>query len=295
MKTSVRSSPPAGPAFRESQWPLLRNALLSYLDSSRSHVVHGMIEMDVTEALQAIRRIERELRIAVSFHAFLLHSLVQAAMRHPTVVTYRRGNKLLTFEDIDVLTPIEKRLPHGVRIPVAHIVRAAQQKSLAQINWELRSAIRAGDLAGEEAIRLRRRFARMPAFIRGLVSWRVKRDPFLLKKLHGTVLLTNVQSRGLANACSVLGLTVHTLSLGAGSITDRVKLDQRGVPVNRRILMLSGSADHDIVDGMVASRFIAQMTRLVESAAGLDSGFVAETRLLQRQESHGNVQTPVYA
>jgi len=295
MKIAARTNRTAGPVFRESEWPVLRNALLSYLDSSRAHAVHGMIEMDVTDALDAIRRIRKELRLAVSFHAFLLHSLVQSAMQHPSVVTYRRGNKLITFEDIDVLTPIEKRLPHGVRIPVAHIVRGAQQKSLAQINWELRTAVRAGDLAGEEAIRLRRKFARLPAFLRSLISWRVKRDPFLLKRLHGTVLLTNVQTHGLTNAAAVLGLTVHTLSLGAGTITDRVKLDERGVPVNRKILMLSGSADHDIVDGMMASRFIAQMTRLVESAAGLDDEFIAETRRLKCEEENGNIPAAVHA
>jgi pyruvate/2-oxoglutarate dehydrogenase complex dihydrolipoamide acyltransferase (E2) component len=216
-------------------------------------------------------------------------------MQHPTVVTYRRGNKLITFEDIDVLTPIEKKLANGVRIPVAYVVRGAQQKTLAQINWELRSAIRADDLAGEEAIKLRRKFAHMPAFVRNLVSWRTKTDPFLLKKLHGTVLLTNVQTHGFPNAAAVWGPTVHTLSMGAGTITDRVKLNERGEPVNRKVLMLSGSADHDIIDGMMATRFVQQMTQLVESAAGLDDEFLAETRNLLASEAGGRAKVAVHA
>jgi pyruvate/2-oxoglutarate dehydrogenase complex dihydrolipoamide acyltransferase (E2) component len=282
------------PAYRETQWPVVRNALVSYLNSSRPHVVHGLIEIDVTNALDAIRRIQKELRIAVSFHAFLLHSLVQAAVHHPTVLTYRRGNKLITFEDIDVLTPIDKRLANGVRIPVAYIVRGAQQKRLAQINWELRSAIRAGDLAGEEAIKLRRKFARMPALVRNLVSWRTRNDPFLLKKLHGTVLLTNVQTHGLPNAAAVWGPSVHTLSMGAGTITDRLKLNERGEPVSRKVLMLSGSADHDIIDGAVATRFILHMTQLLESAAGLDDEFIAETGNLLARESNGRTQVAIH-
>src|SRR5271165_2887027 len=248
------------PYYHESPWPVLRNALVSYLNAKRPHGVQGFVEIDVTDALEAMRNIQKELRVAVSFHAFVLHSMVQAAMQHPAVLTYRQGKKLITFEDIDVLTPIEKRLAHGVRIPVGYIVRAAQQKSLAQINWELREAIRAGDIAGDEAVKLRRKFAKLPGVARNLVSWRAQRDPFLFKRLHGTVILTNVQSHGFTNAAAVVGPTVHTLSLAIGTITDRLKLNARGEIVNRKMLMLSGAADHDIIDGMVAARFIAQMT-----------------------------------
>lgn len=283
-----------GPAYRESPWPLLRNALVSYLDSSRPHLVQGVVEMDVTEALEAIWRIQHELQLAVSFHAFLVHSLVQAAMHHPAVVTYRRGNKLLTFEDIDVLNPIEKRLANGLRIPIAYILRAAQQKTLADINWELRGAIRADDLPQEESVCLRRRFGRMPAPGRKFLSWRTKKDPFLLKKLYGTTLLTNVRMHGFVNGGAAWGPTVHTFSMGAGTVTDRLRLNERGEVVKRKVLTLSASADHDIIDGMVAARFIAQMTQLVESAAGLDEEFVEETRGFIG-ETHGRAREAVHA
>jgi hypothetical protein len=196
------------------------------------------------------------------------------------MLSYRRGNKLIRFDDIDVLTPIEKRLPHGVRIPVGYIVRAAQSKSLAQLNWELRSAIRAEDIAGDDAVKLRRRFARWPAFARDFVSWRARRDPLLFKRLHGTVILTNVQIHGFANPGSISGPTVHSLSMALGTITDRLKMDDNGVIVKRKVVMITGAADHDIIDGMVATRFAVEMTRLVESAAGLDDKFIEESRSL---------------
>jgi pyruvate/2-oxoglutarate dehydrogenase complex dihydrolipoamide acyltransferase (E2) component len=266
------------PAFEEAPWPVLRNALVSYLDTKRTHAINGFVEVDVTDALEALRAVQRQVRVAVSFHSFMVYCLTQALIEHPTMLQFRKGNTLIRFEDIDVLTPIEKKFAGGMRIPVAYIVRAAQKKSLAQINWELRSAIRAENLAGEEAIRLRRKFGAMPSLARKFLTWRTRVDPVLFKKLHGTVLLTNVQTHGFGNAAAVFGPTVHTLSIGVGTTTDRLKLNDRNEVVNRKTLMLSGTVDHEIVDGMVATRFIVRMTKLVESGAGLDDSFVAETR-----------------
>ena len=124
------------------------------MDQSRPHAIYGLGEADVTEALAAIRHPERQLRVAVSLHAFIVYCFVQAAREQPVAQTYRHKNKLITFEDIDLLTPIDKRLPNGVRLPVGHIVRAAQTKTLAQINWELRQAVKAADLADDPAVQI---------------------------------------------------------------------------------------------------------------------------------------------
>lgn len=277
-------APEVRPAYREKPWPVLRNALIAYLNIRRPNSVQGFIEMDVTDALLAIHRVQRELRIAVSFHAYMLHCLVRALILHPGMVSYRRGNKLINFEDIDVLTPIEKRFANGLRIPTGYIVRGAQAKCLAQLNWELRRAIRAEDIAGEEAVKFRRRFARWPSFMRRMVTWRARRDPFFFKRLNGTIILTNVQTHGFSNAGTVFGHTVHTFAMALGTITDRLRMEKDGTIVNRKILMVAGTGDHDIVDGMTATRFIADMTRFVEAADSLDDAFIAQARQLIAQE-----------
>jgi pyruvate/2-oxoglutarate dehydrogenase complex dihydrolipoamide acyltransferase (E2) component len=278
MTQSVR------PACTETPWPVLRNAVVSYMNTQRPNSVQGFLEMDVTRALAAISHAAKTLRLAVSFHAYMLHCMVQALKLHPSMVSYRAGKKLIFFDDIDVLTPVEKKLAHGVRIPTGYIVRGAQNKSLAQINWELRAAVRAADITGEEAVTMRRRFAAWPAVMRNLVSWRARRDPFFFKRLHGTVILTNIQSRGLSSAATVFGPTVHTLSIAVGTVTDRLVMDAQGVISRRKILMLGGAADHDIIDGMVASRFVAELTRLVEAASAIDETFLEEARKLVAQE-----------
>ncbi|HEY8358205.1 MAG TPA: 2-oxo acid dehydrogenase subunit E2 [Ramlibacter sp.] len=268
------------PVYQARPWPVLRNALVSYMNTHRHNGVQGFIEIDVTDALRRISEAQKTLRIAVSFHAYMLHAMVRALVLHPTMVSYRHKNQLVSFEDIDVLTPVEKRITDGGRIPVGYVVRGAQAKSLAQINRELREATAADDITTEAAVKMRRRFARWPRLLRDLVSRHAQRNPFFFKRLHGTVILTNVRPPGFANAGTVLGPTVHTLSLALGTITDRVRLDANGAVTNRKILVLGAAGDHDIIDGMIAARFIADMTRIAESAAALDDAFLAECRQL---------------
>lgn len=274
------------PLVRERAWPEIRNALLAFLWQGRPHVMHGTTEVDVTDTLATVRRIEKDLRIAVSFHAFAVYCVVQAAMQHPLMHTYRFGRKLITFEDIDLLSPIDKRLPGGVRIPVGHIIRAAQNKTLAEINWEIRRAVRAPDLAEDAAVQARRKLARSPYWLRRAWAWQCKRNPYWLKRTSGTMLVTNVRSRTAVNPMFAIAGTAHTTSIAIGNITPRLQLSSEGNMVSRKMLCLSGAADHDIVDGMGIARFSHLLARLLESGAGLDETFVQQTKSLISKESH---------
>jgi pyruvate/2-oxoglutarate dehydrogenase complex dihydrolipoamide acyltransferase (E2) component len=260
--------------------------MIAFLWQCWPHVVRGTTEVDVTDSLAAIRRIEEELRIAVSFHAFIVYCVVQAAMQHPIMHTYRHGKKLLTFEDIDLLSPIDKRLPGGVRIPVGHIIRAAQNKTLAQINWELRQAVRASDLAEDATVQARRKLARSPWWLRRMLAWQCKRNPYWLKRMTGTMIVTNVRNRAAANPVFAIIPTVHTTSVAVGNITSRLQLNSEGKVVTRKMLCLAYAADHDIVDGMPMANFAHTVARLLETGAGLDETFLRETRNLIDKESH---------
>ena len=126
-------------------WPPLRNAVETVLQLHRPYTTWGMCEADVTEAVAAIRRLQRQLKCAISFHAYIIYCLAQAAKQHPGVLCFRFKKQLITFDDADISTLIDKRFPGGVRMPAVYTVRQAQNKSLAQINFELRQAMRTGD------------------------------------------------------------------------------------------------------------------------------------------------------
>jgi hypothetical protein len=271
-------------AYREAQWPLLRNVLVMFFERQRPHAIRATIEVDVTETLGRIRALQRQTRLALPFHVFAVYCFARGISAHPQFNTYRRRDKLITFEDVDILSPLDKRLPDGVRIPVGHIVRGAQSKSLAQINWELRRAIRSDDLADDPAVRLRRRMAGAPSFARRLIARFIVADPFRLRVSHGTVLVSTVHSNGFARPTNIAGGTLHTFTAFIGSIAERLIVDAEGKPARRKILFLSGACDHDIVDGAAMTRFGRHMVELFETGAGLDADFVAETRCLMREE-----------
>lgn len=275
----------AAPAseFRETPWPPLRNAVLAYLGQTRPHAMWGFGEIDVTDALVRLKECQRELRLAVSFHALVLHALSRAAAAHPGVMTYRHGRKLVTFNEVDVGTSIDRRV-NGHRMVAVYCVRGAQRKSLAEINWELRVAV-SQPWPNDPAVHLRRRFARLPGWARGIVNRIVTRNPHWVRRLYGTIGLTNVQSHGLNRAFWGLPPTVCTTTMSVGTIVDRLALDRSGAVVNRKHLCIAGAADHAVVDGMAISRFSYALMQLLETGRALDSAFLDETRRFAAADS----------
>lgn len=271
----------ATPRFSEQPWPPLRNAIVSVLRQHRPHTVYGHGEIDVTHTLDAIRRCQRAVRIGVSLHALILYCQARAAHEHPGVRTFKFGRKLITFDEVDVGTLVERTVPGHGRLPVQHVVRAANRKSLAAINWELRQVAKS-DPTQDANVRLRRRVARLPGFVRRIISWRIARNPFWLKHFHGTMGLTSVRTPGFERPFYALPPNIFTMTLAVGSLTERYLPGADGQPALRRMLCLSAGADHAILDGMTLSRFAARLTELIESAAGLDDAFIAETQRLMQ-------------
>lgn len=269
--------------FRKTPWPKLRNVLLMFFERQRPHAIRGTIEVDVTETLKRIRALERETRIALPFHAFATHCVAQGVKEYPLFNTYRRGDSLIAFDDVDILSPLDKRLPDGARIPVGYILRGAQRKSLAAINWELRQAIRADDLADDPAVKLRRSVADAPTWMRRLLGRWIVSDPFRLRQGHGTVLVSTAQLPGFTQPYAIVAGTVHTLALFVGSISERLALNADGKVEQRKILCLSGAFDHDILDGVAITQFIRRLVQLFEAGAGLDADYVDETKRLMAE------------
>jgi len=109
------------------------------------------------------------------------------------------------------------------------------------------------------------------------------------------MLVTNVRSQAATNPMFAVVGTAHTTSIAIGNITPRLQLNREGNIVSRKMLCLSGAADHDIVDGMGLARFSHLVARLLETGAGLDETFVEQTKSLINKESHEQPCVPVNA
>jgi len=232
----------------------------------QKHIIHGLVEMDVTCARQAIREHKAKTGEALSFTAFVMACLGRAVDKNKHMQAYRTWwDKLVLFDDVDVNTMFEVEV-EGRKIIRPHIIRAVNKKTLRGIHDEIR-AFQAKHEGSREANFIKW-FVLLPAFIRRLFLGVLFKSPELLKEMNGTISLTAVGMFG-SGASWGIPVTNHTLQITLGGIAEKPAF-VNGQIEKREYLCVTISLDHDIVDGAPAARFIQRLKELVESGYGLD-------------------------
>jgi hypothetical protein len=149
---------------------------------------------------------------------------------------------------------------------VPHVLRNANRRSLRSLHDEIRAAQTAVDPTGLS--RWERLALRLPGAVRRLV-WRLPQlFPRQWKRLAGTVAVTSVGmfGRGGGWAISPTNYAVQLIVGGIGTAPRFVDGDL----VDRELLHLTVTVDHDVVDGAPAARFVQRLVELLETAHGLD-------------------------
>jgi pyruvate/2-oxoglutarate dehydrogenase complex dihydrolipoamide acyltransferase (E2) component len=230
--------------------------------AARRHIIHALLELDVTPARQLIHAHKERHSETLSFTGFIIACLAQAVNDYPLVQAYRNWrNQLVVFSDVDVVTLIETEV-NGVALP--HILRAANRKSYRQIHDEIR-AVQA--LPGRSAQHggLIDLAPRLPRFVRDLFYWAIRQNPHWFRQISGTVIVTAVGAFGHSAGWGLAFLPYHTLGLTIGGIGEKPGVVDGRVEI-REYLSLTISYDHDVVDGAPASRFARRLKELVENA-----------------------------
>lgn len=231
----------------------------------QKHLIHGLVEMDVTDARRSIREYKAKTGETISFTAFIMVCLGQAVDMNKHMQAYRTWfEKLVIFEDVDVNTMFEVEV-NGRKIIRPHIIRAVNRKTLRGIHEEIR-IFQSGHGHGQEANFIRW-FVLLPAFIRRSFLGVLFKNPRLLKEMNGTVSLTAVGMFGTGGGWGI-PVSNHTLQITLGGISEKPVLVNGGLE-NREFLCVTVSFDHDIVDGAPAARFIQRLKELVESGYGI--------------------------
>jgi len=233
--------------------------------AGRRSVVHGLVEVDVTEPRRRLRSIEAETGERRSFTAFLAFCLARAIEDHPDVNAYRdwRG-RVHVFDDVDVNVLVEATVD-GERIGVPHVLRAADRRSVRSLHDEIRAAQASPDPTSLS--RWGRLALRLPGFVRRQV-WRLPQlFPRRWKALAGTVAITSVGMFGSGGGWAV-SPTNYTVQLTVGGISER-PLIVDGEIEPREVLDLTVTFDHDVVDGAAAARFVRRLVERIEDADGL--------------------------
>ena len=241
--------------------------------ASGKHMIHGLVEFDVTEPRKLLREHKARTGESLSFTAFILHC-VGAAVDHDRMINAYRDwrGRLIMFDDVDINTIIEIEL-EGRRFPLAHVVRAANRRSVREMHDEIRAVQAKGDRQYEDrTVSLLRWYARLPGPLRRLAYRIVMASPHRLKRIGGTVSVTAVGMFGEGGGWGI-PIPLYTLNLTLGGIATKPGIGRQESPQGRieprEYLDVTLSFDHDIVDGAPAARFAGRLRELIESGHGL--------------------------
>ncbi len=258
----------ASETYEVRAFPKIRRAYTDVLsEGQRRHIIHGLVEVDVTTARAAIRdRAESSSRF--SFTGFLVACVGRAVDENRMLHAHRWGRrKLVLFDEVDVNLQLEQVDDDGSRMVQSRIIRAVNQKTVGEISSEIREAQQVGE-ADRRRLKGTLWFVTMPRLLRSVIWRAVMSRPWWTKRFGGTIAVSSVGMFGSSLGWGI-PLTPAPLMVTVGGIGLRPVL-MDGDMVEREHLSLTISVDHDIIDGAPAARFVERLRQLIEQAHGLD-------------------------
>jgi len=254
--------------------PFDRNRVIigdMYEESRRRPISMGLVEFDVTKARDLIQQHEHKTGEQLSFTGWITKCVAQAVSEHKQVQAYRKGKKIVAFNDVDVSIVVERDV-EGKKIAMPYVIRNANTKTFRQIHNEIRAAqaqpIESQVLGEHPYAWLAGRFQSLPKFIRKLVWWKYRNDPFLARRISGTVGITAIGMYGNVSGWPI-NFGMNPLDIALGSITKKPGVVGDRIEI-REYLHVTMIFNHDVVDGAPAARFTARLNELVTSAYGLE-------------------------
>ncbi|MFX0177170.1 MAG: 2-oxo acid dehydrogenase subunit E2 [Candidatus Hodarchaeota archaeon] len=260
-------------SYKISKFPIDRIPTLDFLAvGDNKHYVKGLIEVDVTNGRQLLKNYEIKKAVKLSFTAWLLKCIGKAANEFKEVHSLMKGKrKIISFDDVDISVPVE-RLAKGIKIVIPVVIRKTNKKSVKKIHEEIRSAqseeIDGATVLGESPLKKRVKFyTRLPKSIRRFLIKKLLKNPFRVKKIMGTIIVTAIGMFGKLYGWPI-PTTSHPLAFAIGGITKKPGVINDKIEI-REHLTITVLFNHDVVDGAPAARFIDKLKDLIESGYGL--------------------------
>ncbi len=200
--------------------------------------VTSMEDIEVSK-LWAMRLREKEHfaleGVKLTFMPFVIKALIKSLAEHPKLNSHIDGENIVIKKYYNIGVAVQTDV--GLMVPV---IKIAERKSISEIAKEI------GDLA--EKCR--------------------NRTIDVMDLKGSTFTITNYGSVGGNYGTPVINPGEAAI-LGLGRIFDRVVLDSSGKVKNVKILPISLTFDHQIIDGAEANEFIMSLKGLLENPEGL--------------------------
>jgi pyruvate dehydrogenase E2 component (dihydrolipoamide acetyltransferase) len=251
------------PEYVVRRIPRNRRPVLDRLvGASRRFQVHGLVELDVSEAAARMAGAEPH----VSWTGFLIATIGRAVAAHPEVNARRAGDRIVLFDRVDLGATVERQWQGRTVLDIV-TVRDADRRSAGDVS-ALLHATKYGPGESHEPRGMMRTVLRLPGPLRRSAIRIAGRRPSVAASFGPAVGVTSIGmfTRSWGWAIPVAPLTVIAT---VGGVVDRAVV-RDGRVVVRPMLPLTLSFDHAVVDGAPAARFTETLRDLVETAAVLE-------------------------
>jgi pyruvate/2-oxoglutarate dehydrogenase complex dihydrolipoamide acyltransferase (E2) component len=222
----------------------------------------GLFQVDVTAA----RRLVAQADPPLSFTAYIVACVGQAAAKHPQVHAYRdwRG-RLVEHRHVDIQVLIEVPTDQGP-FGLVHVIRDADVRSVAEISAEIRTvkAHPASTANGRLLETLGPALGRVPGLYRAMYA--VMSRSHHVHDAIGTVQVTALGMFAAGGGFAIAPPTLASLAVVVGGISSS-SVAVEGHAVTLDLLDLTVSIDHNVVDGAPATRFAADLRQIMQRAA----------------------------
>jgi pyruvate/2-oxoglutarate dehydrogenase complex dihydrolipoamide acyltransferase (E2) component len=223
--------------------------------------MHGLIDLDVSEARGLLAATDPPL----SFTAFVVACVARAAALHPEVHAYRdwRG-RMVVHHHVDVATMVEIDTPDGL-FALPHVLRDADVREVADLSVELRAVKKEPRSSGSGRMLLRfgTTVTRLPGLVP--VMYALTGRTARVRAVTGTVAVTAVGMFAAGGGFGVAPPALMSLQVVIGGVSSRPRVIDARVEA-RDVLDLTVTIDHAVVDGAPATRFGADLRRMIETA-----------------------------
>jgi pyruvate dehydrogenase E2 component (dihydrolipoamide acetyltransferase) len=228
------------PLFQTVPMTSMRKAIAVKMAKSKTSVPHFYIsvQVDMTEAVKLREKLlsayEADSGVRLSFTHMLVKAVAVALKEFPQLNSTFEDEAIRQWKDVNVGVAVS--LDDGLIVPV---LRKANKLSLKEI------AVRATELVAKARDR------------------RLREEEFS----GGTFTISNMGAFGVDSFVAIINVPEVAI-LASGSVHDEAAIVNGGF-VARKVMNVTLSGDHRVVDGVYAARFLQKVKSLLETPQNL--------------------------
>ncbi|OYT49688.1 hypothetical protein B6U79_01345 [Candidatus Bathyarchaeota archaeon ex4484_231] len=234
-KASEAAAVKAEPEFEVVPMTSMRKAIAKKMAESKATVPHFYVstEVDMTEAVKMRERLlpkfEAETSVRLSFTHLLVKAVAEALEEFPQLNSTLEGENIKLWKNINI--GIAVGLEDGLIVPV---LRQANTLSLKEIA------------------------SRVTSLVARAREKRLREDEFT----GGTFTISNMGALDVDSFIAIINVP-ETAILATGRIKDKPVIINEAIAI-RKIMTMTLSVDHRVVDGVLAARFLQKVKGLLE-------------------------------